>query len=462
MISSLWFLDNKGKPIIGRNYRGDIPSDSPDLFFLARLEQPDKPIIYYNKLFYHFISIQDIFLVAISKHDPMSATIFTFLKKALAVFQHFIGNNLGEEALRDNFILVYELLDEIMDFGIPQCTDVKILKDLVTQQGIKFELAPKAKSPPPITGVSWRKEGIKYKRNEVFLDVVESVDMSLDSKSQLLGCSVRGKIQMKTRLSGMPELKLGLNDRLMLESSKNLGDLTSTGLGKKGTTEASQMVEMEDFRFHPSVRLDRFQAERVITFVPPDGEFELLSYRINNPRTFSDGQLKALFLVECFIERYSSSILEMRVRMQSQFKKKSSANQVKLEIPVPSDSDSPKLNCTIGGASFRPEKNCIVWSIGHFPGGGKEHQLKIKVGFPTVRNPNPDANMRRPMRLMFEIPYFTMSGVQVRYLKVVETSGYSSLPWVRYITQNGGNQINFYLFILDYFIKMPELIPPAS
>ena len=31
-----------------------------------------------------------------------------------------------------------------------------------------------------------------------------------------------------------------------------------------------------------------------------------------------------------------------------------------------------------------------------------------------------------------------MSGVQVRYLKIIEKSGYQALPWVRYITQNGG------------------------
>lgn len=42
--------------------------------------------------------------------------------------------------------------------------------------------------------------------------------------------------------------------------------------------------------------------------------------------------------------------------------------------------------------------------------------------------------------MKFEIPYFTTSGIQVRYLKIIEKSGYQALPWVRYITQNGGVQ----------------------
>ena len=45
---------------------------------------------------------------------------------------------------------------------------------------------------------------------------------------------------------------------------------------------------------------------------------------------------------------------------------------------------------------------------------------------------------KRPVELKFEIPYFTTSGIQVRYLKIVEPKlQYPALPWVRYITQAG-------------------------
>ena len=54
---------------------------------------------------------------------------------------------------------------------------------------------------------------------------------------------------------------------------------------------------------------------------------------------------------------------------------------------------------------------------------------------------NVQAEKRPPIRVSFEIPYFTVSGVQVRYLKIVERSGYTALPWVRYITKSGDYQI---------------------
>ena len=59
--------------------------------------------------------------------------------------------------------------------------------------------------------------------------------------------------------------------------------------------------------------------------------------------------------------------------------------------------------------------------------------------FSNATNLPADLDQRkRPVELKFEIPYFTTSGIQVRYLKIVEPKlQYPALPWVRYITQAG-------------------------
>ncbi len=44
------------------------------------------------------------------------------------VFQEYF-REIEEESIRDNFVLIYELLDEVMDFGYPQTTESKILKE---------------------------------------------------------------------------------------------------------------------------------------------------------------------------------------------------------------------------------------------------------------------------------------------------------------------------------------------
>ena len=46
----------------------------------------------------------------------------------------------------------------------------------ITQEGQKLEVAPRP--PMAVTNsVSWRSEGIKHRKNEVFLDVIESVNL---------------------------------------------------------------------------------------------------------------------------------------------------------------------------------------------------------------------------------------------------------------------------------------------
>ena len=71
-----------------------------------------------------------------------------------------------EESIRDNFVIIYELLDELVDFGYPQTTDGKILQEYITQEGHKLEVA--LRPPPAVTNaVSWRPEGLKYRKNEV-------------------------------------------------------------------------------------------------------------------------------------------------------------------------------------------------------------------------------------------------------------------------------------------------------
>lgn len=66
---------------------------------------------------------------------------------------------------------------------------------------------------------------------------------------------------MRAYLSGTPECKFGLNDKLVIDKNE------------KGQSDA---VELDDCRFHQCVSLAEFDADRTISFVPPDGEFELM------------------------------------------------------------------------------------------------------------------------------------------------------------------------------------------
>ena len=65
---------------------------------------------------------------------------------------------------------------------------------------------------------------------------------------------------------------------------------------------------MEDVKFHQCVRLSRFDADRTISFIPPDGEFELMSYRLNT-------HVKPLIVVESLVESFSNTRIEYLIKV---------------------------------------------------------------------------------------------------------------------------------------------------
>ena len=100
------------------------------------------------------------------------------------------------------------------------------------------------------------------------------------------------------------------------------------------------------------------------------------------------------------------------VKAKSQFKRRSTANNVEIIIPVPSDADSPKFKTTIGHCKYAPEIPGIIWTIKSFP-GGKEYLMRAHFGLPSVESELTEG--KPPIQVKFEIPYFTTSGIQVQY-----------------------------------------------
>jgi AP-1 complex subunit mu len=348
-----------------------------------------------------------------SRQNCNAASLLFFLHRVVDVFKHYF-EELEEESLRDNFVVVYELLDEMMDFGYPQFTEARILSEFIKTDAYRMEVTQRP--PMAVTNsVSWRSEGLKFKKNEVFLDVIESVNILVNSNGQIVRSDVVGALKMRTYLSGMPECKLGLNDRILLEA--------------QGRAIKGKAIDLEDIKFHQCVRLARFENDRTISFIPPDGSFDLMTYRLST-------QVKPLIWVEAHIERHSRSRVEMLVKARSQFKDRSYATSVEIELPVPTDAYNPDVRTSLGSAAYAPEKDALVWKIQYFY-GNKEHTLKADFHLPSIAAEEATPERKAPIRVKFEIPKFIVSGIQVRYLKIIEKSGYQAHPWVRYITMAG-------------------------
>ena len=359
--SAIYFLDQKGKIIISRDYRGDVNSTITERFQRKVLELDErtlKPVFTERDTTFIWIRVNNIYIVSVAKGNPNVALMLTFLYRLQDVLVSYFGE-LEDESLRDNFVITYELLDEIMDHGYPQLTEVKVLKEFIKTEANKLAEPDKKKKskeekitdvmvPTAASNVvSWRPEGIKHPKNEVFLDVIEKLNLLVSANGNVLRSEIIGRVHMRSFLSGMPELKLGLNDKVLFEMQNR----TTTG----------KLIEMEDIKFHQCVRLNKFESERHISFIPPDGEFDLMTYRL-------DAHVKPLIWADCVVENFTRSKIEYLIKTKTQFKAKSISNNVEIIIPVPPDDDSPVFKANTGTVRYVPDTNSMVWSIKQFPG----------------------------------------------------------------------------------------------
>jgi AP-4 complex subunit mu-1 len=349
------------------------------------------------------------------------------------VFKDYCGT-LSEEAIRKNFILLYELLDEMLDYGYPQITRTQNLKSCVYNEPIVVDpigntshmVNPKTASAsavhkPVISSVnaSGRKmDASGQQKNEIFVDILERLNVLFSANGYVLNSTIDGCIQMKSYLAGNPELRLALNENL--------------AIGKDNGSYGAAVVD--DINFNDIVNLTEFESARTLSFVPPDGEFVVLNYRVT-------GDFTTPFRIFPSIEEVEPKKLEITVLIRAEMPSNHFGANVSVELPLPKC--TAVASCSVIGspgtghthAEFVRADGKILWTLKKFP-GGSEQTMRAKV---TLSQPCTTQIRREigPINMNFEIPMYNVSNLQVRYLRIAENmAGYTPYRWVRYVTQS--------------------------
>ncbi|KAF8539258.1 Mu homology domain-containing protein [Trichophaea hybrida] len=438
MISGVLLFNQKGENLIFRQFRNDCRPRLSDVFRIQVISnaQVRSPILTLGSTTFSHVKHENIYLVAVTKSNANAALVFEFLYRLIALGRSYFGK-FDEEAVKNNFVLIYELLDEILDFGYPQNTETDTLKMYITTEGVKSErnvVEDSTKITMQATGaLSWRRADVKYRKNEAFVDVIEDVNLLMSAGGTVLRADVSGQIIMRAYLSGTPECKFGLNDRLLLDGD-SLSGQTGNRTGTKATRAAAGSVTLEDCQFHQCVKLGKFDTDRIISFVPPDGEFELMRYRATE-------NVNLPFRVHAIVNEIGKTKVEYQVAIRANYGTKLFATNVVVRVPTPLNTAGIQTRTSQGKAKYEPAENHIVWNrIPRFT-GQSEYVLSADATLTSMTNQK--AWSRPPLNLSFSLLMFTSSGLLVRYLKVFEKSNYSSVKWVRYMTRAGSYEIRF-------------------
>ncbi|CAM9355930.1 unnamed protein product [Chrysoparadoxa australica] len=419
MISAILIINQKGEIVLSRFYRDDVTRSAADAFrkeVIASKEtgsQPPIKIIEGNTFLY--TRHRNIYLVAVTRCNLNPALGFEFLYQKIRIFQAYFKRNFDEDTLRNNMTLVFELMDETMDYGYPQITGIDVLRSYINLGSVR-----QADGDPQETGqltsqitgaIDWRREGIRYRKNDVYIDVLESVNLLMSSTGGVLRNDVSGKVMMKTYLSGMPECKFGLNDKLTMDKEQAKG-------GKSG--KHKRAVELDDCTFHRCVRLGKFDADRTITFIPPDGEFELMRYRVTD-------NVNLPFRIIPAVQEEGRTRVSINLKCSANFSYKLFATNVVVKVPVPKNTARCNIKVTAGRGKYEPEQGAIVWRIKRFTG---QTEAAFSASVQLTASIRDKAWARPPIQAEFQVPMFTASGVHVRFLRVYDKSAYTTNRWV--------------------------------
>ncbi|KAJ4331730.1 hypothetical protein N0V95_009825, partial [Ascochyta clinopodiicola] len=223
--------------------------------------------------------------------DTNPLAVLEFLHRVADVLEDYLGAPLLAAKIEANYDVVAQLLNEMVDGGIVSCTEPNALRDLVDAPSLiksllggvglpsttpsslapsstPFSLARGGPSPSPRLGptnsaqstspVPWRRANVRHTSNEMYVDIVETLSVTLSPSGRPLSAMANGTIAFTAKVSGVPDLILHLGC-------------------PGGVTNAMSLPV-----FHPCVRLNRWK-ERPgeLSFVPPDGRFVLAGYEVD-------------------------------------------------------------------------------------------------------------------------------------------------------------------------------------
>jgi len=233
----------------------------------------------------------------------------------------------------------------------------------------------------------------------------------------VLKSDVEGLIQLKCNLSGMPQCEFGLNDKLLIDNEKAAGKQVKTA-----------SISLEDLTFHQCVRLNRFDTERVVNFVPPDGTFILMKYRTSD-------RIIVPFRIVSHAKQAAETRVTYEVTVIAEFDAKLYATKVTVRIPTPENVALAKISTKgQGKAKYVAEQKAIVWRIRKFTG---QMELTLRANVDLMAQGTSKPWDRPPISMDFSVPMFAASGMKIRYVRVNEKSGYEPMKWVRYATTAG-------------------------
>ncbi|PIA38017.1 hypothetical protein AQUCO_02900099v1 [Aquilegia coerulea] len=328
------------KQLTGHRVDRSICSWFSEHLLSQRLDISKLPPVIASPTHYLFQIFRDgITFLACTQVEMPPLMAIEFLSRVADVLKDYLVD-LNEDSIKDNFVIVYQLLDEMIDNGFPLTTEPNILREMITPPTMVSKVlsvmtgnsSNVSNTLPGATSssVPWRTMDLKRSSNEVYVELVEEMDAIISRDGMLVKCEIYGEVQVNSKLSGLPDLTLSFANPSILN----------------------------DVRFHPCVRFRPWESHQILSFVPPDGLFKLMSYRVNklkNTPIYVKPQLSS-----------DAGTCRLSVLVGTRNDPGKTIDSIEVNFRLPPCVASADLTSNHGTVNIQADKICS-WSIGRIP-----------------------------------------------------------------------------------------------
>ncbi|KAL2490147.1 AP-3 complex subunit mu [Abeliophyllum distichum] len=386
MLHCIFLLSDSGEVMLEKQLTGHQVDRSICVWFWDQIiSQGDSlklvPVIASPTHYLFQVVREGITFLACTQVEMPPLMAIEFLSRVADVLTDYLGS-LNEDLIKDNFVIVYELLDEMIDNGFPLTTEPNILREMIAPPNIVSKVlsvvtgnvSNMSNTLPGATSscVPWRKTDLKHASNEVYVDLVEEMDAIINRDGALVKCEIYGEVQVNSQLSGLPDLTLSFANPSILN----------------------------DMRFHPCVRLRPWEANQILSFVPPDGEFKLMSYRVKKLKStpiYVKPQLSS-----------DSGTCRISVLVGIRNDPGKSIDSITVQFRLPPCVLSADLSANHGAVNILADKTCS-WSIGRIP----KDKAPSMSGTMALETGLQRLNVFPSFQVSFRIMGVALSGLQI-------------------------------------------------
>ena len=379
MLSSVFIVSNAGIILIEKQYKEKVErSEIEPAIFAIQTKGSSVPSIIeagdFTLLLHHQ---NEIWVVGVCEGDEFAQFAVSLLQHIGYLLDTILEKGATENSVKDQYSQVYQILDLAIDYGFPFLDEGNSILTVLNRPPVD----PKVRGSNKIQfdlDTPWRQMGVKRLTNECLIDLIETIDMVVNQHGRAEFTHIRGEIQVSSRLSGKPNCKL-----VMMPST-----------------------HFDDVCFHRCVQADSPDV-KVIPFIPPEGKFTLLKYRLTAVQCNTP-----VWIVPKFTWTKGSVSFEIAMKPDQNLPK--GIENLVVEFELPNGVFAPTLAAPEGRASFDQKSMTVTWSI---PSYNKKETLVFKGSASTEQGF--ELGGRHPLvSAQFQVTGAIPSGFKVDHLEI--------------------------------------------